>query len=146
MGPMKHIVASTVLATSVYIGTKSLSGALTCVASGVLVDLDHIIEYGKYCFDYKQKWSWKEFFSGTYFDVKETVYVVFHSWEVAVLLAILLIMKKNGDGYMLFGAFMGYSLHLVLDQIGNNLKKFSYFELYRFKNKYEQTLLIKKMK
>lgn len=129
MGPLQHLVFSTGAAAVLLISSKKPGVALSCAASGVLVDLDHLIEYQEYC---RGKWDWKEFSTGVYFNQKGTVKVIFHSWEAAMLMWGI-VLKKDGirKKNLLYGIATGYTLHLVLDQIGNNLNYKSYFELYR---------------
>lgn len=129
MRPLRHLAYSTAAASVLLVTTRSPKIAIGCVAAGVLVDLDHLIEYKNYCGD---DWKWDEFSTGSYFDAKGTVKVIFHSWEAAaVLWGIVLardgIRKKN----LLYGIATGYTLHLILDQIGNNMSRMGYFELYR---------------
>lgn len=139
MKPVHHLVYSSAVASVLLLTTKSPRIAVACVAAGVFADLDHLIEYKNYCGD---NWKWEEFFSGSYFNTKGTVRVIFHSWEVvAVIWGIVLkkglVRKEN----LLYGAAVGYTLHLILDQIGNNLNGMGYFELYRWLIKWRQDKL-----
>ncbi|MDE6846211.1 MAG: hypothetical protein K2J99_10665 [Lachnospiraceae bacterium] len=139
MRPLRHLAYSTAAASALLVTTKSPKIAMGCVAAGVLVDLDHLIEYKKFCGD---DWKWEEFSTGRYFDAKGTVKVIFHSWEAAaVMWGIVLaqdgIRKKN----LLYGIAAGYTLHLILDQIGNNMCKMGYFELYRWLVDWKQSRL-----
>ena len=142
MRPLQHLVYSTAVASVLFLTTKSPKVAVGCVASGVLVDLDHLIEYKNYCGDC---WDWEEFSTGNYFNKKGTVKVIFHSWEAAcalwgIVLARGGIRKKS----LLYGIAVGYTLHLILDQIGNNLNEMGYFELYRWLVDWQQDKLIEK--
>ena len=142
MRPLQHLAYSTAAASVLLLTTKSPKIAMGCVASGVLVDLDHLIEYGNYC---GAQWDWEEFSSGIYFDKKDTVKVIFHSWEAACVLWSVVL---AGDGIrkksLLYGIAAGYTLHLILDQIGNNLNKMGYFELYRWFVDWRQDKLTEK--
>lgn len=140
MRPLQHIVFSTTAASVLLFTTKSPQIALGCVTAGVLVDLDHLIEYKNYCGD---EWKWEEFSTGSYFDAKGTIKVIFHSWEaVAAMWGIVLtrdgIRRKN----FLYGVAVGYTLHLILDQIGNNVNNKGYFELYRWFVDWQQDKLV----
>ena len=130
MRPLQHLAYSTAAASVLLLTTKSPKIAMGCVASGVLVDLDHLIEYKNYCGNH---WGWEEFSTGVYFDKKGTVKVIFHSWEAAsVLWSIVLARDGIRKKSLLYGVAAGYTLHLILDQIGNHLNKMGYFELYRW--------------
>lgn len=132
MRPLQHLAYSTAAATGLLFMTKSPKAAIGCIASGVFTDLDHLIEYKSYCGD---DWNWDEFSTGSYFEDKGTIKVIFHSWEIATAIWGMLYMhggvrRKN----LLYGIAVGYTLHLVLDQIGNNMNHMGYFELYRYLN------------
>lgn len=130
MRPLQHLAYSTAAASVLLFTTKSPKITVGCIASGVLVDLDHLIEYKNYCVD---RWDWEEFSTGSYFDKKGTVKVIFHSWEAAcVLWGIVLVRDGIRKKSLLYGIAAGYTLHLILDQIGNNLNNMGYFELYRW--------------
>lgn len=133
---------STAAASALLLTTRSPKIAIGCVASGVLVDLDHLIEYKSYC---GENWDWEEFSTGIYFDKKGTVKVIFHSWEAAsVLWSIVLARDGISKKSLLYGIATGYTLHLILDQIGNNLNKMGYFEVYRWFVDWQQDKLVAK--
>ncbi len=130
MRPLHHLAYSSAVASVLLLTTKSPKVAVACVASGVLVDLDHLIEYSNYC---GGKWKWEEFSTGSYFNTKGTVKVIFHSWETAaVMWGIVLKNSLIRRSSFLYGITVGYTLHLILDQLGNNLNGMGYFELYRW--------------
>lgn len=142
MRPLQHLAYSTAVATGLLFTTRSPKIAAGCVVAGVFVDLDHLIEYKSYCGD---KWEWGEFSTGIYFDKKGTVKVFFHSWEVAFALWVIVLshgrIKKKS---LLYGLAVGYTLHLILDQIGNNLNGMGYFEIYRWLVGWQQDKLVGK--
>lgn len=130
MRPIKHLICSASAAFVLLITTKSPKVAIGCVMAGVFVDLDHLIEYYRYC---GGDWKWSEFSTGSYLDAKGTVNVIFHSWEAtAVIWGIVLKKGLNRKKSLFYGVTVGYTLHLILDQIGNNLNSMGYFELYRW--------------
>ncbi len=140
MRPLHHLTYSSAAASVLLLTTKSPKIAVACLAAGVFVDLDHLIEYKNYCGD---NWKWEEFSSGSYFNTKGTVKVIFHSWEAAaVIWGIVLKKGLVRQKSFLYGVAVGYILHLVLDQIGNNLNSMGYFELYRWIIGWKQEKLI----
>lgn len=143
MGPIKHLKFSTVFAAGLWGVSKKWEVALGCLASGVLVDIDHLIEYGSYCMNNAARWNWEEFFSGIYFNKKRTTKVIFHSWEAAIFMW-MMVWRTHGfqRKSILYGIASGYTLHLTLDQIGNNLNHLGYFELYRYLVDWEQEKLL----
>lgn len=145
MRPEKHLFYSGMLSTATYWLTRNKILSASCLLAGVLVDIDHLIEYGIYC---DGKWDMNEFASGSYFDKKQTVKIIFHSWEAALILGIVSLywcclrrnMKKSSS--ILCGITIGYFLHLILDSYGNNLNKWGYFLLFRKKHQWRQGKLL----
>lgn len=131
MRPLQHLVYSTAIASGLFLMTKSPKTAVGCIASGVFTDLDHLIEYKSYC---GSDWNWDEFSTGSYFKSKGTIKVIFHSWEAAIVMWGI-VMARGGiwRKSLLNGFTVGYTLHLLLDQIGNHLNYMGYFELYRWR-------------
>ncbi|MCR4590112.1 MAG: hypothetical protein K5668_04775 [Lachnospiraceae bacterium] len=135
-----------------YIFNREADTSAACVLGAVLCDTDHIIEYGEYCRKYKAKPDFKEWNSGEYFSKKGTVKVFFHSWEICILSWILLtglIIRPKGDRLRSFGRLfrifkgltIGYTSHMVLDQIGNGMNAKCYFLLYRWLHGWKQKAL-----
>lgn len=143
MGPLQHLAYSTGVAAVLLATTKRPRVACACIASGVLVDLDHLIEYKNYC---RENWDWNEFSTGIYFNKKGTVKVIFHSWEAAAIMWGITLAKKGiKKNSLLYGITVGYTLHLILDQIGNNLNLMAYFETYRWFVGWQQDRLANKL-
>lgn len=143
---MKHLLYSSALAAAEYGITKDKEMAVASLLAGVLVDVDHIMEYKDYIGH--RRWNWKEFGSGVYFNKKNSVKVVFHSWEVAILLWWITLRKVSNMEQrfqsVVMGISTGYTLHLALDFWGNNLNKWGYFWLYRYVKCWEQDMLLNK--
>ena len=123
--------------------THELHAAAGCIIGSVIPDIDHIYEYKKYCDDFSVEPKIKEFSSGKYFDKKGTVYVFLHSWEIAVIgLAYVFLLRPGKCNNMVKGLVVGYTSHMILDQIGNNLSGWSYFWLYRWWHDWKQKSLL----
>ena len=132
MRPKVHIPVSLSLGVLFYTYTGSSLGGMVCVASGILVDIDHIIEYAI-------NFGWNGFatieeayrFYGGLETYKrgerpKKLYLFFHSIELAVIFWILYTHTGN---VIVLGFFVGYSTHLILDFVGNlwNGRHLSYF-------------------
>ena len=103
------------------------------VIGGVLIDLDHIIEFFRFS---KRKFTFKNFVE--FFDLLEykKAYVFLHSYEIILAAAIIIsIYFKN---YFLYGIILGVSIHMLLDIIGNPVYLKGYFFLYRYFTKFER--------
>lgn len=141
MGPLKHLTCGAILATGILIKDREFDTALAAIAGAVICDTDHLLEYYKYCKDYDVKNpSFDEWKSGEYFNTKGTIYVLFHSWEVCIIMWFLLLFGNKS--HIFKGLTVGYTSHLCLDQIGNNLNNKSYFWLYRWWHDWKQQELM----
>jgi hypothetical protein len=133
MRPSGHIIASFTAGAALWFFTKSIYAGLLCFASGVLVDIDHIAEYIIHH-------GWRGVTIKNMYRACENtgkheghlkfgrLYVVLHAVEIALLLWAITV--YTGNIYLL-AVTLGYSLHLILDYIGNSIYPFSYFILWR---------------
>lgn len=135
MKPKTHIISSTLLALVFYYFTKSIIGSIAAFASGVFIDLDHLVDFW---LSHPQKpFSLKEFFfPNNYMKRNQKAYVPLHSYELAILLWVVVISRGALSAPWLLGVSLGITLHLILDDIGNNMKTFSYFLIFRIYKKF----------
>jgi len=133
-----HVVASSILGGIMYTTTNSLTLAISAVISGVLIDLDHILDY---LFFAKDKFSIKNFFTWCNKSLWDRLAVVFHSWELMIIFVVLCCLFHNP---ILIGTVAGALLHLIMDQFMNYktapIHKLFYFLIFRtskgFRRKY----------
>ena len=145
MKPSIHFVTSFSIGVVIWFFTKSVYAGLVCLASGILVDFDHLIEFGI-------QHGWKNL---TFKNVYETslrtgteeegprfttLYLIFHTVEVALLFWVAAICTKN---IYLFAIATGYSSHLILDSVGNPFYPSAYFMVWRFIKKFNIEKLFK---
>ncbi len=143
MRPSKHIIASLTIGALLWLFTRSLYAGLLCFASGVLVDLDHILEYiihhGWKGLSFKNMYEACEQTEKQKGDMRfKKLYIIFHTGEAALLLWIAAIYTKN---IFLLAIAWGYSSHLILDIIGNKVYPISYFMFRRAINKFDSDKL-----
>ena len=153
MRPFVHLTCGTILAVGNYIVSREKESSFACALGAVLCDTDHIIEYAEYCRTNKVRPDFEEWSSGEYFSKKGTVKVFFHSWELCLLSWILLwalglsVRDSGAKGFdgriagllrVFRGLTMGYTSHMILDQLGNGLRGKSYFLLYRKHHRWKQ--------
>lgn len=143
MRPGMHLLSGTILAALSLVRNQEADTAAGCLIGSVIPDVDHIYEYKKYCDDFSADPKIKEFGSGKYFDKKGTVYVLLHSWEIDIISLGYVILRRPGKcNNMVKGLVVGYTSHMILDQIGNNLSGWSYFWLYRWWHDWKQKSLL----
>ncbi len=140
MGPEKHLASGIALGASCYAINGKAGPALTAMASAVLCDLDHLLEYGWHCVKYRKKTRLEEFLSGNYFEEKGKICVIFHAYEYLIGLAILFavaVKQKRDSRYYIGAGMVGYGLHLLLDTVGNDCTARGYFIVYRWKRSWK---------
>jgi len=138
MKPSIHAITSFSIGVGFGFLTKSVYAGLLCFASGVLVDVDHVMEYVVH-------FGWRDFSISKVYDACKNMlfkklYLVFHSAELLLLIWTFAVYAKN---IYLLAVALGYSSHLILDFIGNPLHPFSYFIVKRFMRKFETARLWK---
>ena len=103
LGPVGHTVVSVGIGGAVWAATGSPAAVPAATVTGVLIDVDHVLDYYN-CY-------WKR--------DKGRLYVLFHGWEYsAIALAIVLAFWYPP---VLLAAVLGHLGHLVGDQVGNRL-------------------------
>ena len=136
--PSKHIVASMAVSAIFLSLSKSLAGALACFLSGILIDLDHALDFiliRKKMFN-----SFRELKSFC-LDKSGKVYLLFHSYELLALLWVFAVLWRVPSLYL--GFLYGMSIHLLLDQITNTIYPLTYFLVYRKKLGFPKALFFR---
>jgi hypothetical protein len=135
-----HIYTSAVAATALYAYSHSIWEAAICFASGILIDLDHTIDF--YLFS-REKFSVDDFFSWFYENRWQKIVLVFHSYE---LFGFVYAAAYYLDSEVLRAVLWGTSVHLLLDQVGNNktyqLSPWFYFMGYRIAVRFRREKLL----
>lgn len=112
---LNHVVLTLPVAAASYGTTKSLGCMLGIVLGGILVDLDHWIEFWH---DRGLQWNVHEFFRFGNSGSSSRLFILFHSFEwIPILYAGYLL---SGDRIFM-GVLIGLGLHLLLDYI--NLRR-----------------------
>ena len=142
-----HAITSLSIGTLIWLFTKSLYAGILCFISGFFIDIDHIIEYIIH-------YGWKDFNFKRFFLICEQtckqggeerfrkIYLVFHLGELAILLWIVSIYTKN---IYLFAITIGYSIHLILDCVGNLTHPYYIFITFRAIKNFDTEKLVRKM-
>ena len=145
MKPTKHAIASFAIGSILYLYTKNIYVGFLCFFSGILVDVDHIIEYiihsGLRGITIDKVWHVCEETNkdGANKGFKK-LYLVFHSWEVFIVLWVLTAFFKN---IYLLAFTLGYSSHIVLDVIGNRMYPQGYSFIWRCLKKFHTKNLLR---
>ena len=145
MLPSRHIIVSVPLGAAAGFFTESLSAGLLCFLSGILIDVDHIIEY---IIHHRPKsFNFKEFYQacGKFAKREEEggvkkLYLIFHAGEFAILLWMIFAFFRN---IYLFSIALGYTGHIISDALVNTLKPSTYFITMRIKNNFDVMKFVK---
>lgn len=144
MLPSRHIIVSLPLGAAVGFFTESFFAGLLCFFCGVLIDIDHLIEYLIH-------YGLRPFtsFGSTLKEVYQTcggmlsregkcavkkIYLIFHAVELVILLWVVFAFNKN---IYLFSIASGYTAHLIMDIAINPMRPSAYFIVFRIKNSFD---------
>jgi len=132
MLPRSHVIASSIAGIIVWSYFKSFTYAAVTFMSGVLIDLDHVFDYYiNHSVTFRIRDVYKAICD---FDFKK-LYLVFHSYELIILLWVLIYTMRLGNFWKAIA--IGMTQHIAMDQIGNPINTFGYFIIYRFAKGFE---------
>jgi len=99
----------------------------------MFLDADHLFDYFLYLIKYKQKFSLKEFISGSYLLKWQKFITPLHSWEIAIISGLVFTIVSNP---IFISIFLALSSHYLVDYFTNDVNKKAYFIIFRAKNKF----------
>ena len=114
-----HIIATLPIAAIAFGITRSWSCIIGIFIGGILIDIDHFIEFWH---DREFTIDVKEFFHFGNSGLSSRLFVLFHSFKLIPLLLIGFILTNN---QLFIGITLGIILHLFLDYV-NLVKRFCY--------------------
>jgi len=121
-----HVLVSAAVAPVAWKASHSVAVVLGWVAGGVLVDLDHLVDY---VLHYGWRVSPERLFRASYQGEYERAYLPLHAWEV--WLASAAVGLVSGVPWLM-GVAAGWGLHLLLDQLFNRPHALAYSLVYRW--------------
>lgn len=134
-----HICASIAAGSAAYGLTGSPGISVSCLLSGILLDVDHLLDFYLLA---GERFTFKGFFSWCYELRWRKIYLVLHSYELYLLLALAACLFPS---QALTGVLLGMGLHLFMDQLGNKgLNKWFYFMIFRYRSGFEYSALTEK--
>ncbi len=123
-----HVIASIIFSTLFFVVFKSWTIATVSFFSGVLIDIDHVLDY---FWEFRKRFRLEEFFSAYRNDKVFFSAIIFHSWELLIPLNIYAFFISGN--LWVIGIAIGFTQHVVLDQIFNNPSGCMYFFFWRVK-------------
>ena len=128
----QHIIISLFFSAFLFAVSKSWIIFTSSLISGFLIDCDHIFDY---FWGFRKRFRVKEFFDDHYNDKILFILVIFHSWELLALLSICAFLMTGNP--WIIGITIGFTQHVVLDQIFNKPNRWLYFFFWRLKNGFD---------
>ncbi len=148
MKPAGHIVASGALGLTLYAIKGDITPALSCFFAGWLMDLDHVLDWVKNLGLRRGVLSLLNFDNHFNFESYEEskhevihIYVFLHSWELIISFWGLCLLYTIAP--VIIGVFLGFTLHLALDQISHELMSpLAYFFTYRIFHRFHVAAIL----
>jgi hypothetical protein len=122
-----HVAFSTTISVFLFLVFKSWYLSVTCLLSGILIDLDHFIDY------YREQGinlDIKNFFTICENAQFERVFLVLHGWEWILLCAAA--GWVSGWNPLVTGVAIGLGQHLILDAFYNSTSVRTYSIIWRW--------------
>jgi hypothetical protein len=128
-----HVIASAGISLGFQAAMHSWPATLGCFLSGILIDVDHYLEY--YIVRKEFPFQYKDLVKFCMENKQKKLYLVFHAYEYLILLWFSIFFFSLGKIWI--GIAVGLTTHLIFDQFTNPIKPLFYFLTFRIKNKFE---------
>jgi len=139
MLPLGHAVASGFISIFVWVHFKSIGLAAISFASGILIDLDHFIDYySNHAFTVNVKRMYDNCVNIRF----KKLYLLLHSYEIIALLWIAIYVFSLPNVWKAIA--IGFTQHLLFDQITNPINKLGYFLTFRVLKGFNKELIIRR--
>ena len=132
MKPQYHVASSALVAGILYLFFQSWSLSLSCLLSGIFIDVDHVYDYIR---EVGLSFRVKDFVNAVYTNNVIRWMVIFHSWELIFLL--FLISWYTSWNPWITGILFGFGHHLILDTLYIKERVWTYSFIWRWKNNFE---------
>ena len=129
MRAVNHGLVSLAAGGSLWLGLDSLAAGAACFLSGLLLDLDHLVDY---LLHRPRKNTFLDLVDVCENCRLERVVLPLHSWELLPLAAALALVP--GQGALAAGLLAGLATHLGADQLVNPVTGRAYFLIHRWRN------------
>jgi len=137
MRPVYHILASASVAAVVYglSGSGVASGA--SLATGVLIDADHLVDYFK---ARGLHFDWQDFMGVDYFTKNGQIIVPLHSIELLLIVGLLAPLL----GWVTaLGMAASFFLHLLMDMWAYPFHPLTYSFIFRWLHRFDRVVLVR---
>lgn len=138
---MAHAVTSGIISIFVWSHFHSVWCAFVSFAAGTLIDLDHLIDYYA---NHPYTANLKKIYVACLDMNLKKLYLVLHSYEFIILLWFAIYTFSLSDIWK--AVAIGFTQHLIFDQIINPITPLGYFLTYRIIKGFSKKVLIKEAK
>jgi hypothetical protein len=140
MRARNHVIVSAGVSLGFQALMHSWPATLGCFFSGVLIDIDHYLEY---CILRKKfPFRYRDLVDFCHRDKSDKVYLYFHAYEYLFVLWFSIFFFHLGKIWL--GVTIGLTVHLIFDQFTNPIKPLFYFLIFRIQNQFEKTKILSK--
>ena len=140
MRPTHHVLISGGVTFIFSFWVKSTGALLACFLSGIFIDLDHHVDYflarKEITFNYRK---FVDYFKN---DRRSKLYLFLHSYEGLCILWFCIFYFSMGNIWI--GIAIGFTTHMICDEIFNPIHPLSYFMTYRVKHKFNRKAFYKR--
>jgi hypothetical protein len=138
--PLAHIAVSGVISFIVWAYFKSFGCALVSFATGVFIDLDHLVDYYA---NHRFTLSAKRIYCACIRIRFKRLLLLLHSYEILLALWIAIYVFSLSDIWK--AAAIGLTQHVIFDQVTNPINTFGYFLTYRMAMGFSRDRIIREM-
>ncbi len=140
MKPTHHVIISGGVSAALAIWVKSPPAIMACFLSGIFIDLDHHLDYW---LERKElPLSYKKLCDFCHSDYESKLRLVLHSYELLILLWVSIYYFSLSTVWV--GVALGFTTHIICDEIANPVRPLAYFLTYRIKHNFNRRKLLKK--
>jgi hypothetical protein len=138
--PSHHVMLSTAVSAGFGYWSGSWTAAGICLVSGVLIDLDHHLDY--VIVRREIPWRYADLWAYCMEKPVQKIYLFFHSWEQQAILWGCI--YAFGLGWEWIGLALGMTTHMIADALANPVRPWAYFLSYRAALGFQAELILKK--
>ena len=140
MRPVNHVIISGSVTVVFALWAQSWTGAIACFLSGIFIDLDHHFDY--FLERKELPLSYKKLLDFLKNDHDSRLYLFLHSYELLFALWAGIYYLHLNEVWL--GIALGFTTHILCDEIANPLRPLAYFLTYRIRHKFSRKMFFKK--
>ena len=142
MTPVYHVVSSAAFGGFFFFACRSLSAAVACFVAGVIIDVDHFVDYLFNKRRVRRLRSLGDFYTACIRTEFDKLYLILHSYELLAALWVIIVAMRLGLVWLAIA--VGITQHMLLDQIGNKALGLTYFFIFRLRHNFSAKYLFAK--